>query len=96
MGKNLPEGAHPCKQCGINRNYKQNIDNFKQKLEEKFGVCNYNFLSDNYTGTYSKNKIHVRCKVCGNDFLVNPQNLLNPKNGKHYCKNCNKRGRKSG
>lgn len=94
IGTSLPKGAHPCKQCATIRNFKKEIKNFEDLLIEKFGKCNYEFLSDNFTGAYSKKKIHVKCSLCNNNFEVSPFNILNPKNGKHYCKYCNPRGKK--
>lgn len=90
MSRDLPEGAHPCKQCANIRNFKKDISEFENQLVEKFGTCNYEFLTpEDFSGAYSKKKIKVKCKLCGNEFDVNPQNILNPKNGKHYCKECN-------
>lgn len=94
IGATLPEGCHPCKQCASIRNFKKEIETFKTTLEEKFGTCDYEFLSNNFTGAYSKKKIKVKCKLCNNEFDVSPFNILNPKNGKHYCKYCNPRGKK--
>ena len=90
MSASLPEGAHPCKQCGIIRNFKKDIDELQKELEKKFGSCDYEFLSaDKYSGLYSKQKIKVRCKICGFEFETRAQNLLSPFNGRHYCKGCN-------
>jgi len=72
MGKNLPKGAHPCKQCAQLRNFKKDIRLLENNLIEKFGVCNYEFLTNNFSGLYSKKKIEVRCKKCNNTFFVNP------------------------
>lgn len=94
MGKELPEKAHPCKQCSNIRNFKKEIEVFKKILIEKFNACNYEFLSSIFTGPYSKKKIHVKCLLCENEFDVSPTNIINPKNGKHYCKYCNPRGKK--
>lgn len=90
MSSSLPEGAHPCKQCGINRNFNQDISMFQKMLVDKFGSCDYEFLSaDKFSGPYSKQKIKVRCKICGSVFETRAQNLLTPFNGRHYCKGCN-------
>lgn len=94
IGATLPEGCHPCKQCASIRNFKKEIETFKTTLEEKFGTCDYEFLSNSFTGAYSKKKIKVKCTLCNNEFDVSPFNILNPKNGKHYCKYCNPRGKK--
>lgn len=80
----------PCKCCANKRNYENSIDDFKETLKQKFGNCDYEFFTPQYQGKYSKKKMHVKCKICGYEFDATPQNLLNPKNGKHYCKNCNK------
>lgn len=81
---------HPCRQCASNRNFKKDISTFQEKLKDKFGECNYIFLNpEKFTGIYSKQKIDVKCKFCESEFSVHPQNLLSPRNGKHYCKNCN-------
>lgn len=83
-------GQHPCKQCATNRNFKKDIKDLENKLIEKFGKCNYEFLNpEKFTGIYSKQKISVRCKNCSTEFEVNPQNLVCPRNGKHYCRVCN-------
>lgn len=80
----------PCKCCANKRNYDNSIEDFKTELKNKFGKCEYEFFEPKYQGKYSKKKLHVKCKICGYEFEATPQNLLNPKNGKHYCKNCNK------
>lgn len=85
---------HPCKMCSNKRNFKKEIIEFENMLVEKFGVCNYEFKTDIFTGAYSKKKIRVKCLLCNNEFDVSPFNILNPKNGKHYCKYCNPRGKK--
>lgn len=83
-------GSHPCKKCASNRNFKRDITELEEKIKDKLGVCNYEFNDpENYTGLYSKKKISVKCKKCDSIFTVAPQNLFNPRNGKHYCKNCN-------
>lgn len=80
----------PCKSCSNIKNFKQDISILEEELVKRFGECNYEFISpEDFSGVYSKKKIQVKCKICNDVFEVNPQNLLFPKNGKHYCKNCN-------
>lgn len=80
---------HPCKKCVSIRNYKNEILNIEKKLIELFGECKYEFLiPEVFDDTISKKKVKVKCKICNDEFYVNPQNLLTPRNGKHYCKNC--------
>ena len=81
--------GHPCKGCFIN-SYKKNENEFYSKLEEKFGKCNHTIINpDEYRGHASKNKIKFRCNICDHEFETYPHNVLNPKNGKHYCAKCN-------
>ena len=90
MSKSAETRNHPCKKCAVKRNYKKDISSFQKKLEDKFGECNYEFINPSeFTGIYSKQKISVKCKKCNSSFDVSAQNLLFPRNGKHYCKNCN-------
>lgn len=82
---------HPCRKCANIRNFKTDVSEFEKLLVDKLGACNYEFLEpDDLAGPYSKKKVKVKCKLCGYEFSVNPQNLINPVNGKHYCKECSK------
>lgn len=57
-------GYYPCKGCATIRNYKKDVSTLEADLIKKFGVCNYEFLTTDFTGNFSKKKIKVKCKKC--------------------------------
>lgn len=95
MNSKLPEGQHPCKKCTtIRRNETKDINELIETLRKKFGDCNYEFPKpESYAGLYSKTPFNIKCKFCGHETSTVIINILEPSNGKHYCRVCNNRDR---
>lgn len=94
MNSKQPEGIHPCKRCTFLRRYKKDESYFIDELTKKFGTCNYTLVDkDKFTGFASKEKITMRCNICGHEFHTYPMNVYNPTNGRHYCRVCNHKDR---
>lgn len=95
MNSKLKENNHPCKGCTkIREASGKDINKLREALITKFGACNYEFPDPKqYTGMFSKKKIDITCKLCGHKMSTSIYNILNPKNGKHYCRVCNKKDR---
>ena len=98
LNAHMKPGHHPCKQCAkleyASRKKTQSIDSFKQQLINKFGGCFYEFpYPEEFRLWNQKEKIHIICKQCGHEMFTYPNNILNPKHGKHYCRVCNKKDR---
>lgn len=95
MNSKLSDNNHPCRGCTIlRRQKKQPIDVLYNELSNKFGECNYELINpEKFTGMFSKEKYDIRCKICGHEFNTYLNNILNPSNGKHYCRVCNNKNR---
>lgn len=95
MNSKLKGNNHPCKNCTRLREISgKDISELKNALINKFGTCNYEFPNPGqYAGMFSKKKIDIICKLCGHEMSTSVYNILNPKNGKHYCRVCNKKDR---
>ena len=94
MNSKLKNNNHPCKKCAYNRNYKKDENSFETELTKKFGACNYLLLEpEKFTGFNTSSKLRIKCKICGHEFTTYPSNIMNPTNGKHYCRVCNNKDR---
>lgn len=95
MNSKLPEGKHPCKNCTKLRiQEKKDINDLISSLTKKFGACNYTFPEpEKYMGIHSRTKFKIVCNFCGHEMETYITNILNPKNGKHYCRVCNHKNR---
>ena len=82
MNSKLKDSTHPCKGCTKNRrSATKNIDELITELKTKFGECNYEFTNPSeYTGKFSKEKINIKCKICGHEMKTHVGNILNPTN----------------
>lgn len=85
----------PCKKCAENRKNarKTSLKDFEELLIKKFGACNFEFDDKSFNGLSRTEKIKGKCKFCGHEFETFYTNILNPKNGKHYCRVCNNKDR---
>lgn len=78
-----------CERCANNERYGKDIKLLEQELEKTFDECRYEFKQDHY---FRYKHIDVKCKICGYEFSVLPNNLIGAKYNKHtnhYCPNCN-------
>lgn len=95
MNVHLDKGCHPCTNCTkLRLRAKKDIKELERTLKAKFGECNYEFPHPElYAGMHSKEKFEIICKKCGHTMHTYINNILNPKNGYHYCRVCNSKDR---